>query len=71
MIFFNKNLIINYIIQLLTREPEKRLGSGRGDAEEIKRHPFFKGVNWDDMLAKKVPPPFYPSIVSKLNLVVV
>ena len=58
-------MLINSKIQLLTREPEKRLGSGRGDAEEIKRHPFFKGVNWDDMLAKKVPPPFYPSIVSK------
>ncbi|RIA87908.1 kinase-like domain-containing protein [Glomus cerebriforme] len=55
---------VSILQKLLTREPEKRLGSGRGDAEEIKRHPFFKGVNWDDMLAKKVPPPFYPSISS-------
>jgi len=49
---------------LLTRDPERRLGSGKGDAEEIKRHPFFKGVIWDDILNKKVPPPFLPSISS-------
>ncbi|CAG8437090.1 2387_t:CDS:10 [Funneliformis caledonium] len=55
---------VSILQKLLTRDPEKRLGSGRGDAEDIKRHPFFKGVNWDDMLAKKVPPPFYPSISS-------
>ncbi|CAI2168799.1 11740_t:CDS:10 [Funneliformis geosporum] len=55
---------VSILQKLLTRDPEKRLGSGRGDAEDIKRHPFFKGVNWEDMLAKKVPPPFYPSISS-------
>nr|CAG8445509.1 15778_t:CDS:10 [Entrophospora candida] len=41
---------------------KKRLGTSIADAEEIKKHPFFKGVNWNDMLAKKVPPPFYPTI---------
>ncbi|RIB14584.1 kinase-like domain-containing protein [Gigaspora rosea] len=55
---------VSILQKLLTRDPERRLGSGRSDAEEIKRHPFFKGVNWDDMLAKKVPPPFYPTIAS-------
>ncbi|CAG8483366.1 5876_t:CDS:10, partial [Racocetra fulgida] len=55
---------VSILQKLLTRDPERRLGSGKSDAEEIKRHPFFKGVNWDDMLAKKVPPPFYPTISS-------
>ncbi|CAG8557120.1 10330_t:CDS:10 [Ambispora leptoticha] len=55
---------VSILQRLLTRDPERRLGSGRGDAEEIKRHPFFKGVNWDDILGKKVPPPFLPSISS-------
>ncbi|CAG8562747.1 23489_t:CDS:10 [Dentiscutata erythropus] len=55
---------VSILQKLLTRDPERRLGSGKSDAEEIKRHPFFKGVNWDDMLAKKVPPPFYPTIAS-------
>ncbi|KAL6841198.1 hypothetical protein ACP4OV_028971 [Aristida adscensionis] len=30
---------------LLVKEPEYRLGSSRG-AAEIKRHPFFEGLNW-------------------------
>ncbi|CAG8525680.1 7877_t:CDS:10 [Ambispora gerdemannii] len=55
---------VSILQRLLTRDPERRLGSGQSDAEEIKRHPFFKGVNWDDILGKKVPPPFLPSISS-------
>ncbi|ODV75954.1 protein kinase RIM15 CYBJADRAFT_165331 [Cyberlindnera jadinii NRRL Y-1542] len=35
------------ISKLLTMDPEKRLGSN--GAEEIKNHPYFKGVNWDDL----------------------
>ncbi|KAK8641540.1 hypothetical protein V6N13_010937 [Hibiscus sabdariffa] len=31
--------------RLLDRDPKSRLGSREG-ASEIKRHPFFKGVNW-------------------------
>ncbi|KAI8335454.1 hypothetical protein BC941DRAFT_399152 [Chlamydoabsidia padenii] len=53
--------------RLLTRDPERRLGSGPQDANEIKQHPFFRGVNWDDMLAKRVPPPFYPTITDRLD----
>lgn len=52
---------------MLTRDPKKRLGAGPLDAAEIKEHPFFRGVNWDDMLAKRVPPPFCPSITGPLD----
>ena len=31
--------------RLLHRDPKNRLGSREG-ADEIKRHPFFRGVNW-------------------------
>ncbi|KAG0018888.1 Serine/threonine kinase [Entomortierella chlamydospora] len=55
---------VSILQKLLTRDPEKRLGSGKTDAEEIKRHPFFKGVNWQDILDKKVPPPFFPKVRS-------
>lgn len=54
-------------LQLLTRDPNRRLGSGKGDAEEIKRQPFFKDVNWDDVFNKRIPPPYFPTIVSKLG----
>lgn len=30
---------------LLNRDPVGRLGSSRG-ANEIKKHPFFQGINW-------------------------
>jgi len=42
---------------LLQRNPAKRLGSGKGDADEIKSHKFFNGVNWDEVLKKKLRPP--------------
>lgn len=33
----------------MQRNPAKRLGSGKGDAEEIKAHPFFNTINWNDV----------------------
>lgn len=54
--------------QLLTRDPSRRLGSGKSDAEEIKKHPFFKDVNFDDVLNKRIPPPYFPTIVSVIAL---
>ncbi|KAI8969746.1 kinase-like domain-containing protein [Pilobolus umbonatus] len=47
---------------LLERSPERRLGGIRGDANEVKVHRFFAGVNWDDVLAKRITPPFLPRI---------
>ncbi|CEG81405.1 Putative AGC/PKC protein kinase [Rhizopus microsporus] len=52
---------------LLERNPQRRLGGGKGDAQEVKNHPFFAGVNWDDMLAKRVPPPFIPTITGRAD----
>lgn len=52
----------------MTRDPIRRLGSGKTDAEEIKRHPFFKDVNFDDVLNKRIPPPYFPTIVSYFNI---
>ncbi|CAL1530396.1 unnamed protein product [Lymnaea stagnalis] len=54
------------IQKLLTKDPSKRLGS-RG-AEEVKRHPFFKSLNWDDLAQKKVPAPFVPNIRHEMDL---
>ncbi|TEB25035.1 AGC/Akt protein kinase [Coprinellus micaceus] len=52
---------------LLQRDPAKRLGANGG--EEIKRHPFFaKYVDWNLLLAKKIQPPFKPSVESVLDV---
>lgn len=32
----------DFILKLLESDPQKRLGGGEGDAEELKRHPFFR-----------------------------
>ncbi|KAG1538088.1 hypothetical protein G6F51_009985 [Rhizopus arrhizus] len=53
--------------QLLQRDPNRRLGGGPDDAVPIKQHPFFRGVVWEDMLAKRIPPPFYPSVTGRLD----
>uniref|UniRef100_G3Q6L6 protein kinase C n=1 Tax=Gasterosteus aculeatus aculeatus TaxID=481459 RepID=G3Q6L6_GASAC len=56
---------IGIMRRLLRRNPERRLGSGEKDAEEVKKQPFFRHVDWEALLQKKVPPPFIPSIVGK------
>ena len=43
----------NLILSLLNRNPSKRIGSGPADAEEIKEHPFFENIDWDEIYAKK------------------
>jgi len=47
---------------LLQRNPEKRLGAGPSGAEEVKRSPFFEGVDWKAVEQKLIAPPFKPSV---------
>ncbi|XP_062264391.1 serine/threonine-protein kinase N1b isoform X1 [Platichthys flesus] len=56
---------IGIMRRLLRRNPERRLGSGEKDAEDVKKQPFFRGLDWDALLQRKVPPPFVPTIVGK------
>ncbi|XP_020785874.1 ribosomal protein S6 kinase beta-1 isoform X1 [Boleophthalmus pectinirostris] len=50
--------------KLLKRNASVRLGGGPGDAAEVQAHPFFRHINWDDLLARKVDPPFKPFLQS-------
>ena len=43
--------------RLLERNPNKRLGGGDRDAEEIKEHPYFKDIDWNKVYEKKIKPP--------------
>ncbi len=47
-----------------TQDPDKRLGSGKDGVEKIKKHPFFKNIDWDAIYNKKIKPPFIPRISS-------
>lgn len=59
---------ISILERLLVREPEKRLGSGASDAQEVMSHPFFKNINWDDVLMKRIQPPFTPTLTSETDV---
>uniref|UniRef100_A0A8C8DMU5 Ribosomal protein S6 kinase n=1 Tax=Oryzias sinensis TaxID=183150 RepID=A0A8C8DMU5_9TELE len=50
--------------RLLKRTASSRLGAGPGDATEVQAHPFFRHINWEDLLARKVEPPFKPVLQS-------
>ena len=54
------------IAKLLVKNPNKRIGSLKGSAE-IKRHEFFKHVNW--ALIRSVKPPEVPrDLLKKKNI---
>ncbi|VEL30339.1 unnamed protein product [Protopolystoma xenopodis] len=50
--------------RLMRRNPAQRLGSGVRDAEDVKRQPFFRGIDFDALLARQIKPPFAPIVVS-------
>ncbi|XP_077382860.1 serine/threonine-protein kinase Sgk2b [Festucalex cinctus] len=52
---------------LLERKVCRRLGESR-DILELQEHPFFASINWDDLLARKVTPPFIPNVRSPCDI---
>ena len=53
---------------LLERNPTKRLGSTVEDANEIKKHPWFKKIDWEALKKKELEPPFKPQVKDKEDL---
>uniref|UniRef100_A0A4W6CQB4 protein kinase C n=1 Tax=Lates calcarifer TaxID=8187 RepID=A0A4W6CQB4_LATCA len=56
------------IQKLLKKNPLKRLGAGERDANEVKGEKFFEAIDWEALLAKKVKPPFLPSIRESMDV---
>uniref|UniRef100_A0A8C4DI96 Serum/glucocorticoid regulated kinase family member 3 n=1 Tax=Dicentrarchus labrax TaxID=13489 RepID=A0A8C4DI96_DICLA len=52
---------------LLEKDGPHRLGS-RDDFNEIKAHSFFSSINWDELVQKKIPPPFTPNVSSYCDI---
>ncbi|XP_076665033.1 serine/threonine-protein kinase N isoform X2 [Andrena cerasifolii] len=50
--------------RLLRKNPDRRLGSSERDAEDVKKQAFFRHIAWDDLLLRRVKPPFVPVIDS-------
>ncbi|XP_058125183.1 uncharacterized protein LOC131293998 [Anopheles ziemanni] len=57
----------DFIRKLLTKDPRKRLGSGKQDANELKMHPFLRETKWDLLVAKQVAAPFKPVVASETD----
>ncbi|XP_048840792.1 serine/threonine-protein kinase Sgk1 isoform X1 [Brienomyrus brachyistius] len=55
------NAARNLLEGLLQKDRSKRLGCSQ-DFTEIKDHMFFSPINWDDLNAKKLTPPFNPNV---------
>jgi serine/threonine protein kinase len=58
----------DFISKLLVKDPRKRLGGGKDDAEELKRHPFLKVINWSELAQKNTWPPFIPRKTNELDV---
>ena len=56
------------IIKLLNNDPYLRIGNGVNGCEDIKKHEFFKDINWNDVLNKKLKPPFIPKVEDETDI---
>ena len=63
-ISYDKNISIpdnskDLINKILIKEPSKRLGAGEPktdlDIQHLKKHPFFKGIKWNNIINQNVP----------------
>uniref|UniRef100_A0A8C5XZN2 Serine/threonine-protein kinase N1 n=1 Tax=Microcebus murinus TaxID=30608 RepID=A0A8C5XZN2_MICMU len=59
---------IGIMRRLLRRNPERRLGSSERDAEDVKKQPFFRTLAWDALLARRLPPPFVPTLSGRADV---
>ena len=53
--------------KLLIKDQKKRFGV-KGGFEEIKKHPFFKGIDFKALEEKKIPAPFKPVLENSLDV---
>jgi len=49
---------------LIYKDPNKRLGGGPEGGNEVKRHGFFSGVDWEEVYKRSITPPFVPTLSS-------
>ncbi|XVF09195.1 hypothetical protein REPUB_Repub07fG0071000 [Reevesia pubescens] len=50
---------------LLQKEPSRRLGGGPSGGDEIKKHKWFRSINWKKLEAREIQPKFKPDVSGK------
>lgn len=53
------------IRKLLAPNKASRLGNLRGGSEDVKKHRWFKGIDWDRLFLREIPAPIIPKVSSE------
>lgn len=56
------NLGKDLIKKLLVIDRTKRIGNLKAGADDVKKHKWFKGVDWEDVYYRKLKPPLVPKL---------
>uniref|UniRef100_A0A7E4VAG9 Protein kinase domain-containing protein n=1 Tax=Panagrellus redivivus TaxID=6233 RepID=A0A7E4VAG9_PANRE len=56
------------VINLLLKEPDKRLGGGPRDFIDVKNHAFFEPINWDQLSDRSLKPDFAPQLKNDTDM---
>jgi len=57
----------DFIDKLLTVDPTRRLGCGKGGPREVRQHDWFKMIDFKALEAKELPAPYVPKIKSQAD----
>lgn len=52
---------------LLKKDPKQRLGGGPGGSQEVMHHGFFATIDWQEVVQRKLVPPFKPQVTSEVD----
>jgi len=63
---FSKDAV-DLIKRLLENKPNKRYGVVKGGADNIKKHPWFRGFDWNALYAQTMTPPIIPAISNEFD----
>ena len=57
-------MLTTWIMQLLDRDPSRRLGSKPQDGgpTDLRSHPWFQTIDWDTLETKQQTAPFIPDV---------
>ena len=59
----NIDLVAKDLIKkLLVSDRTKRLGTMKNGSEDIKRHKWYKAIEWEHVVQKKLQPPIIPKV---------
>eukprot|EP00743_Colponemidia_sp_Colp-15_P007738 GILK01008380.1.p1 GENE.GILK01008380.1~~GILK01008380.1.p1 ORF type:complete len:843 (-),score=95.85 GILK01008380.1:168-2696(-) len=60
-------VIRDLVQRLLHPDPSRRLGCLKGGAEDVKRHPWFRSLDWQELVQQRLPAPYRPMIKDPLD----